>query len=90
MKPLLGKFVEVGAERAPEPNIRMQPVFRVNEVRAAELPRLKPQPRPQPQRKLQPEPQSQPESGVWCYSGEAAPSAESGAVLFLGVTLRAP
>jgi hypothetical protein len=61
MKALLGKFVEVRAERVKEPNIYMRPVFRVNEVRAVEFPPLRPQPQPQPQ---QPELQPQVEGGV--------------------------
>ena len=49
MGALLGKFVEVRAERMPEPNIYMRPVFRVNEVRAVEFPPLKPRSEPQPE-----------------------------------------
>jgi len=59
LEALLGKFVEVRAERVKEPNIYMRPVFRVNEVRAVEFPPLRPQPQPQP-----PELQPQVEGGV--------------------------
>ena len=38
MESLLGKFVEVRAERVAEPNIYMRPVFRALEVRGAEPP----------------------------------------------------
>lgn len=41
MEDLLGKFVEIRAERVPEPNIYMRLVFRATEVWAVEFPPLK-------------------------------------------------
>jgi hypothetical protein len=64
MKTLLGKFVEVRAERVKEPNIHMRPLFIVLEVRAAELPLLKPVPLPQPQPGPEPELRPQAEGGA--------------------------